>query len=122
MKQEKTLVGHFKSKTREIINENDIATVILDAGNELLDRISDWIVEGSRWVIKSVDKHEIDVTKYKPLRGTSYLLLPEKLKKIKKQRLIVKIKKIINALDGAIWRSYFPLNKRPSGFQNIKNI
>ena len=41
MKQEKTLVGHFTSKTREIINENDIETVISDAGNELLNRISD---------------------------------------------------------------------------------
>ena len=80
MKQEKTLVGPFKSKAREIINENDIETVISDAGNDLLNRISDWIAEGSGWVIKSVDKHEIDVTKYKPLRGSSYLPLPEKIK------------------------------------------
>ena len=71
MKQDKkkTLVGDFKSKAREIINENDIGTVISDAGNELLNGISDWIAKGSGWVIKSVDKHEIDVTKYKPLRG-----------------------------------------------------
>ena len=69
---------HFKSKAREIINENDKETVILDAGNELLNRISDWIAEGSEWVIKSVDKHEIDVTKYKPLRRSSYLPLPKK--------------------------------------------
>ena len=27
---------------------------------------------------------------------------------------------IMNALDGAIWHSYFLLNKMPSGFQNIK--
>ena len=83
MKQEKTLVGLFKSKAREIINENDIETVILDAGNELFNRISDWTAEGSGLVIKSVDKHEIDVTKYKPLRRSSYLPLHEK-KKIKK--------------------------------------
>ena len=72
MKQEKTMVGHFKFKAREIINENDIETVISDAGNELLNRISDWIAGGSEWV----DKHEIDLNKYKPLRGSSYLLLP----------------------------------------------
>ena len=41
MKQEKTLAGHFKSKAREIINENDIETVTLDASNELLTGISD---------------------------------------------------------------------------------
>ena len=66
MKQEKTLVGHFKSKARKIMNKNDIETVISDAGNELLNRISEWTAEGGGCVIKSVDKHEIDVTKYKP--------------------------------------------------------
>ena len=80
MKQEKTLVGHFKSKAREKNNENDIETVISDAGNELLNSISDWIAEGNGWVIKSTDKHEIDNSKYKPLRGSSYLPLPEKIK------------------------------------------
>ena len=46
MKQEKALVGHFKSKVREIINESDIETVILDASNQFLNRISDWKAEG----------------------------------------------------------------------------
>ena len=40
MKQiEKVNVGFFKSNAREIINENDIETVISDAGNELINRI-----------------------------------------------------------------------------------
>ena len=64
MKQiEKVNVGLFKSNAREIINENDTETVISDAGNELINRISEWISEGSGWVIKSVDKHEIDISK-----------------------------------------------------------
>ena len=111
-------VGYFKSNARELINEHDIEKVISDAGNELIDRISEWISEGNGWVIKSVDKHEIDISKYKPLRGSSYLPLSEK---IKKQRLIYKIKMIMNSLDGAIWHSYFLL-KIPGRFQNIKNI
>ena len=65
---------------KKIINENDIETVISDAGNELINRISEWISEGSAWVIKSVDTHEIDISKYKPLRGSSYLPSPEKIK------------------------------------------
>ena len=70
MKQiEKVNNGFFKSKALEIINENDVETVISEAGNELINRISEWISEGSGWVIKSVDKHEIDIFKYKPLRG-----------------------------------------------------
>ena len=82
MKQfEKVNVGFFKSNAREIINANDIETVISDAGNEHINRISEWISEGSGCVIKSVDKHEIDIFKYKPLRGSSYLTLSEKNKK-----------------------------------------
>ena len=71
-------IGFFKSKAQEIINENGIETVISEAGNELINRISEWISEGSGWVIKSVDKHEIDISKHKPLKGSSYLPLPEK--------------------------------------------
>ena len=81
MKQiEKVNVGFFRSNARGIIKENDIETVISNAGNELINRISEWISEGSVWVIKSVDKHEIDISKYKLLRDSSYLPLPEKLK------------------------------------------
>ena len=81
MKQiEKMNVGFFKSNALEIFNENDIETVISDAGNELINRISEWISGGSGWVIKSVDKHEIDISKYKPLVWSSYLPLPEKIK------------------------------------------
>ena len=75
---EKANVGFFKPNAREIINENDIETVISDAGNEFINRISEWISEGSGWVFKSVHKHEIDISKIKPLRGSSYLPLPEK--------------------------------------------
>ena len=93
MKQiEKVNVGFFKSNAREIINENDIETVINDAGNELINRISEWISEGSGWVIKSVDKHEIDSSKYKPLRGSSYLPLPEKIKNKKKATINIQNK------------------------------
>ena len=51
MKQiKKVNVDFFKSNTREMINENDIETVISDAGNERINRISEWISEGSGWV------------------------------------------------------------------------
>ena len=79
MKQiKKENVGFFKSKARKIINETDIETVITDAGSKLINRISEWISEGSGWVIKPVDKYEIVISKYKPLTGSSPL--PEKNK------------------------------------------
>ena len=78
MKQiEKVNIGFFKSNSQEIINENDIETVLSVPGNELINRISERISEGCWRVIKSVDKHELDISKYKPLRGSSYLPLRE---------------------------------------------
>ena len=72
--------------------KNDIETVISDAGNELLNRISEWISKGSGWVIKSVDKHEIDISKYKPLRGLHIYHYLKKIKN-KKATIIVQNKK-----------------------------
>ena len=44
MKQDgKEQDGYFKTKARKITNENNIAEVISDSNNELLNRISDWI-------------------------------------------------------------------------------
>ena len=82
MKQSENVnVGFFKSNAREIINENDIETVISDAGNELINRISEWISEGSGWVIKCIDKHEID--KIQAAEGVFISTITRKKKKKK---------------------------------------
>ena len=83
------MLAFFRSNAREIINENDIETVISDAGNKLINRISEWISERSGWVIKSVDKHEIDISIYKPLRG---LHIYHYLKKNKKATINIQNK------------------------------
>ena len=116
---EKVNVGFFKSNAREIINETDIQTVISDAGNELINRISEGISEGSGWVIKSVDKHEIDISKYMPLRGYSYLPLPEK---IKKATINIQNKNDNECLGWCHLALLFPVKQKAEGFQNIKNI
>ena len=118
---EKVTVGFFKSNAREIINENDIETVISDAGNELINRISEWISEGSGWVIKSVDKHEIDISKYKPLRGSSYLPLPEKLKN-KKRLINIKNENYNECFRWCPLAYLFPDEINPQRSQNIKKI
>ena len=77
---EKEQDGCFKTKARELTNENDIVEVISDSNNELLNRISNWISKGSGWIIKSVNKHELSVIKYIPLKGSTYIPISDKLK------------------------------------------
>ena len=39
-----------------------------------------WISEGSGWTIQSVDHHYLNVIKYKPMKGSSYIELPQELR------------------------------------------
>ena len=69
----------FISPSKRIVNENEISEVLLVANNKLLNQITDWISNGSGWTIKSIKKHKIQLVKWKPLRGSSYLPLPKVL-------------------------------------------
>ena len=72
--------AYFNSKTKTIINENEINEVLQTSRQELMKAIGQWISEGSGWTIKSVDGHYINLTKYKPLKGSSYIELPTELR------------------------------------------
>ena len=47
---------------------------------QIVNKIQQWISEGSGWTIQSVDGHFINVVKYRPLRGFSYIPLPKELR------------------------------------------
>jgi len=51
---------------------------------EILNRIADWISEGSQWVIDEISDHYLNIVSYQPLRGSSYIQLPEELRDSKK--------------------------------------
>ena len=72
--------AYFNSKTKTLINENEINEVLQTSRQELIKAIGQWISEGSGWTIQSVDGHYINLTKYEPLKGTSYIELPTELR------------------------------------------
>ena len=43
-----------------------------------------WISEGSGWLVEVILEHNVNIVKYLPLRGNSYLPLPEELRHHKK--------------------------------------
>ena len=75
-----TKTAYFNSKTKTLINENEINEVLQTSRQELIKAIGQWISEGSGWTIQSVDGHYINLTKYIPLKGSSYIELPTELK------------------------------------------
>ena len=46
--------------------------------------IAQWISEGSGWTIESVDNHYLNIVKYEPMKGSSYIKLPQELRNSKK--------------------------------------
>ena len=72
--------GHFNSTTDLIINETDIKLAIQASQQQILNKIAQWISEGSGWTIQLIENHYINIVNYNPLKGSSYIELPQELK------------------------------------------
>ena len=72
--------GYFHSTTDLIINETDIKLAIQASQQQILNKIAQWISEGSGWTIQSIENHYINIVNYSPLKGSSYIKLPQELR------------------------------------------
>ena len=75
-----TKTAFFNSKTKTLINAIEINEVLQSSREELVKAIAQWLSEGSGWTISSVENHFVNLTQYQPLKGSSYIELPEELK------------------------------------------
>ena len=73
---------YFNSTTKTVIGPK----YGLDKSfQETFNRIDNWISEGSGWIIESIDAEYVNIFIYGPLSGSSYIELPDRLKKIRKR-------------------------------------
>ena len=72
-------VAYFNGKVQILTNEMEIAESLRITQEQIVNKIQQWISEGSGWTIQSVDSHFINVVKYRPLKGSSYIPLPKEL-------------------------------------------
>ena len=70
---------YFNSKPQTIINSTEISGALQLSKDHILNFVAQWISEGSGWTIESVDKHYLNIVKYEPMKGSSYIKLPEEL-------------------------------------------
>ena len=80
----------FFSTPQTIINNTEIPASLEASKQIILNKISIWISEGSGWTVESVDKHYLNVVKYAPLEGSSYIKLPKELQNSKKGLINIK--------------------------------
>ena len=107
---------YFNTKKQTLTNEVEITNFLETTQQQIVNKIEQWISKGSAWIIKSVDGHFINVVRYRPLRGSSYIPLPKELQHPAKG--IINIKN--NDDECFRWchiRHLLPQNKNP---QRIK--
>ena len=71
--------AYLNAEKQTVTNDTEIVELLQITQQQILNKIQKWISKGSGWTIKSVDGHFINVIKYRPLRGYSYIPLPKEL-------------------------------------------
>ena len=73
--KDKTKYDNFFSnlKAEIIINEIDIENVFKSIYTTIISSIKKYLEKSSRWIIDSVIDHNISISMYNPLSGSSYI-------------------------------------------------
>ena len=106
----------FNGKAKTITKVDDIEPELNMSRQEILNVIDKWVSEGSGWVIDRTDSHYINVTRYKPLNGSSYIELPTELRNPKKGLINIKNKDT----ECFRWCHIRHLNPQEKDLQRIK--
>ena len=72
--------AYFNSPAQTIINNTEIDKAHEVSKQGILNKIAVWISEGSGWTVESVENHYLNVVKYEPMKGSSYIKLPTELR------------------------------------------
>ena len=72
--------AYFNSTAFTILNVYQIIEALDKAAEEINNKIAFWLSEGSGWIIVEIRSHYVNIVKYLPLRGNSYIPSPEELR------------------------------------------
>ena len=77
---------YFRSKARTVLDSSEFEDIYKEGINTIWNLFDEWVKNGSGWTIKNVNTFDLDVCKYKPARGSSYIPTPKSI--AKKQAII----------------------------------
>ena len=81
---------YFKSKTGTVTNHEDIEATATFNQQMIMQKLDTFQNLGSNWRILNIEAHYVNAALYKPLRGSSYMELPEDIKNPKNGLLNMK--------------------------------
>ena len=104
--------AYFNSNAFTILNEYQIIDALDKAAEEINNKIAVWLSEGSGWTIVEIRSHFVNIVKYLPLRGNSYIPSPKELRHHNKG--LINLKNTDNkCLLWCLVRHLNPRNKNP---------
>ena len=71
----------FQSRTHINLEKTEVKVILKEMLREILGNLIIYQKKGSGWYFKEVKRLEIHIVEYKPMRGGSYIPLPEFIKK-----------------------------------------
>ena len=72
--------AYFNSKPQTITNDEQINEALQLSQQQILNIIARWVSDGSGWTIESVNRHHLNIVQYQPMKGSSYIKLPQELR------------------------------------------
>ena len=76
--------AYFFSRAFIILNNLDVKNSLRFMRNIIIEKINNYVDRGSGGTVHSVDDHYINIVKYQPVGGSSYIPLPKELQNSKK--------------------------------------
>ena len=67
----------FRHKQEVLLLKTDIEKSLEQAFPILLESLEKWVNLRSGWTVSTIQTLDIDIAKYEPFKGSSYLLLPK---------------------------------------------
>ena len=79
-REQKTIKSAYSNSIAQtVINKTQIELALKLSKQQILNKVAQWISEGSHWVVLSVDNQYLNIVKYEPMKGNSYIKLPNEL-------------------------------------------
>ena len=112
--------AYFNSNPQTIINNTEIYGSLQLSELQILNLVAQWISEGSGWTVESVDNHYINIVQYEPMKGSSYIELPQELRNSRKG--LINMKNEDNeCFRWCHTRHLNPQDKYPERIKNLTN-
>ena len=120
---------HFNSSQMTILPGTDFNGVLDEVKAQILKKIDEFQQKGSGWVVRKVEHLDVHISRYQPLRGSTYVKLP---KYIQDKKAVINVKNNDNeCFKWAILAGLYPENqhaervskyKKYSNYLNFGNL